>query len=111
MAAKIGALWVYPKTAQVVLAGNEADIGRYMFAARIIAKTFCKHCGVVLTNAHNPLPPDEYAALPEKKRKSEAIAKAIHPVNTRVLRDVDVGRLRHFKMDGAKLIAPPYVNP
>jgi hypothetical protein len=102
---------VYPKKEQVVLFGDEADIGRYIFSNRIIAKTFCKHCGVVMTNAHNPLPAEEYAALSERVRKTEANHRYIHPVNTRVLTDVDVKRLRWGRLDGATMIHGPYVNP
>ncbi len=102
---------MYPNNAQVVLAGDEADIGRYTFSGRIIAKTFCKHCGVVLTNAHNELSADDHAALSEKTRKFDAHHKHIHPVNTRVLKDIDVARLRYSRLDGAISIEPPYVNP
>lgn len=111
MIAQIASLWVYPKFEQVVLHGDEADIGRYAFSSRVIAKTFCKHCGVVMTNAHNELPPDEVAALSERKRSYYFATNPAHPVNTRVLTGIEVGKLRYRDLDGWKDIPPPYVNP
>ncbi|KAK5654648.1 hypothetical protein OQA88_6969 [Cercophora sp. LCS_1] len=44
-----GYLWVYVPKDAVVLQGEE-NIGRYTFSSGSLAKTFCKTCGVNLTN-------------------------------------------------------------
>lgn len=95
----------------MVLFGDKADIGAYLFSHRIRAKTFCKHCGIVMTNAHNPLSDEEHAARPENIRAAVEKHKHICAVNARVLTDVDVKRLRWARLDGATIHPPPYVNP
>ncbi|OAR00412.1 hypothetical protein LLEC1_07563 [Akanthomyces lecanii] len=113
-------LWVYPETAQVVLAGREEDIARYRFNHEILAKPFCRTCGVSMSNPVNAqTTPDEAAArMPgadaaRQKRVREHLARhaKMHPVNVRVLHGVDLDRLHVKKLDGAALIPPPYVNP
>ncbi len=111
---------MYPKAEQVVLAGAEDDIQRYRFNHAILAKPFCRTCGVSMSNPLNAdITPDEAAArLPgadaaqrDKVRAYMAHHKKMHPVNVRVLHGVDLDRLHVKKLDGAALIPPPYVNP
>ncbi|KAM4066690.1 glutathione-dependent formaldehyde-activating gfa [Hirsutella rhossiliensis] len=101
--------WIYPARSQVVLAGDEADIGRYAFARRFLTKTFCRVCGVAMTNDANPkqdeVPADLQAGLAEWTTKH-------HPVNLRVFPDVDLARLKPAeRFDGATKLPPAYVNP
>lgn len=113
-------LWVYPKTDQVVLAGREEDVARYRFNHEILAKPFCRTCGVSMSNPVNAqTTPDEAAtkmpgadaAQQEKVRTHMERHAKMHPVNVRVLHGVDLDRLHVKKLDGATLIPPPYVNP
>ncbi|KAM0742621.1 hypothetical protein ACQRIT_002798 [Beauveria bassiana] len=113
-------LWVYPKTEQVVLSGKEEDIARYRFNHEVLAKPFCRTCGVSMSNPVNEKTtadeaaarmPDSDAAQRDKVRRIMAHHRTIHPVNVRTLHGVDLSRLHVRRLDGAKLIAPPYVNP
>ncbi|RDA87052.1 hypothetical protein CP532_3256 [Ophiocordyceps camponoti-leonardi (nom. inval.)] len=92
--------WMYPPRQAVTLAGEEADIGRYPFGRRKFDKTFCRVCGVNVSNDRGP----------------EAVAgdwpEANHPVNIRVLRGVDLERLPAVeKYDGWNKLPPAYENP
>ncbi|GAB1317432.1 Glutathione-dependent formaldehyde-activating enzyme [Madurella fahalii] len=109
-----GYRWIYPQNAQVVLfASDPSNIGRYGFARHVMNKTFCRICGVCMTN--------EYANLTEEKRKALGALpargfgdsmKTRHPVNLRVFPDVDFTRLREpVHGNGATRIPPEYVNP
>lgn len=78
-----GYIWVYPRPEQVVLAAeDEADIGRYSFNARILSKTFCRRCGVLMTNESRDLSAEAVAALSEGTRQWYNSTKgSSHPVN------------------------------
>lgn len=111
---------MYPKTEQVVLSGKEEDIARYRFNHEVLAKPFCRTCGVSMSNPVNEKTtadeaaarmPDADAAQRDKVRRIMAHHRTIHPVNVRTLHGVDLSRLHVRRLDGAKLIAPPYVNP
>ncbi|XWW99321.1 hypothetical protein V2A60_007330 [Cordyceps javanica] len=113
-------LWVYPKVEQVVLSGREEDIARYRFNHEVLAKPFCRTCGVTMSNpANEAITADEAAtklpgadaAQQAKVRQYVARHKTIHPVNVRTLHGVDLDRLHVKRLDGARLIPPPYVNP
>lgn len=94
----------------VVLAGDDADIGRYSFARRIMNKTFCRTCGVCMTNERNAQLADD--AISEGDRPLKAWAEANHPVNLRVLDGVDLSAMKPSQMcDGANELPPPYENP
>lgn len=108
---------MYPFNDQVVLAGEDADIGYYLFGRRVMGKTFCRTCGVHLTNRFNadilkknleltkmPEPTDD----DEKKWQFSASKK--HPVNLRALDGVDLGRLTLRRIKTASQ-PPLYVNP
>lgn len=109
-----GYRWIYPNSTEVVLfASDPANIGRYSFARHVLNKTFCRICGVCMTN--------EYANLAEERRKALGAPpargfgdamKTRHPVNLRVFPDVDLAKLPEPEYgNGATRIPPPYVNP
>lgn len=113
-------LWVYPQTDQVVLAGREEDIARYRFNHEMLAKPFCRTCGVSMSNPVNAQTtpdeaatrmPDADAARQDGVRTYMAYHAKMHPVNVRVLHGVDLDRLHVKRLDGGKRILPPYVNP
>lgn len=93
-------------------APGAGSIGRYSFARGIISKTFCRACGVPLTNELRELSAADEAALPERTARFYEYAKTHHPVNLRVFPDVDMGVLREpTRNDGANKLEPAYVNP
>ncbi|PWI72180.1 mitochondrial carnitine/acylcarnitine carrier protein [Purpureocillium lilacinum] len=103
-----GYRWIYPETSRVVLHAPDAgSIGRYSFARGIISKTFCRACGVPLTNELRELSAADEAALPERTARFYEYAKTHHPVNLRVFPDVDMGVLREpTRNDGANKLEP-----
>ncbi|GKT59253.1 glutathione-dependent formaldehyde-activating enzyme [Colletotrichum tofieldiae] len=104
-------IWLKPNVDQVVLSGDDDKIGRYTFSHRILAKTFCKTCGVPLTNQCNPLTEEERNALAEDARYWHNWSKDKHPVNARVLNGVDLKSLKTLYVDGKTEHQPAYVNP
>lgn len=73
-------------------------------------KTFCKICGVNVTNEKNKdITDEDRATWNETAKGFEPFVDAHHPVNLRVLGDVDVGKLEIIKTDNE--IEPKYVNP
>ncbi|PSK42025.1 hypothetical protein B9Z65_3939 [Elsinoe australis] len=109
-----GYLWTYPEDKQVVLyASDPATLGRYSFSRHVLNKTFCKICGVCMTN--------EYAHRTEQERKALGAIpargfaqsmKTEHPLNLRVFPSVDLSRLRPTRLlKGAENISPQYVHP
>ncbi|KAF6842109.1 glutathione-dependent formaldehyde-activating enzyme [Colletotrichum plurivorum] len=106
-----GYTWMYPDNNQVVLTGEDEKIGRYAFQNHMLFKTFCKRCGVPMTNLHNPMTDEEEAALPEKVQYWYNLSKQKHPVNVRVLHGVDLESLKTQKVDGKTEHQPEYANP
>ncbi|GJC79167.1 hypothetical protein ColLi_02005 [Colletotrichum liriopes] len=104
-------IWLKPNVDQVVLSGDDDKIGRYTFSHRILAKTFCKTCGVPLTNQFNPLTEEERNALTEDARYWHNWSEDKHPVNARVLNGVDLKSLKTLYVDGKTEHQPAYVNP
>ncbi|KAF5502114.1 Centromere protein V [Colletotrichum aenigma] len=106
--------WIYPKKERVVLHATEpANIGRYSFSRHVLTKTFCKICGVCMTNEYNHLSEEERKAIGAVPADGfgERI-KSGHPVNLRVLPDVDLKKMKPPVLkDGANNISPPYKNP
>lgn len=108
---QLGAVWIYPPPDQVVLAGDARDIGARKFNSYTLSKTFCRACGVPMTNEGLVL------VSPYIDGRAEARGGAVsrwptHPVNLRVLddRSVDLGKLTITQGDGASF-KPAYVNP
>ncbi|UNI17665.1 hypothetical protein JDV02_003991 [Purpureocillium takamizusanense] len=108
-----GYRWIYPEASCVVLhAEGAADVGRYSFAHGIISKTFCRACGVPLTNEWRQLGPAEEAALSEQAARFYGYARTHHPVNLRVFPGIDLAAMRApTRNDGANGLEPAYVNP
>jgi hypothetical protein len=108
-------VWVYTRPEQVVLAAeDEADIGRYSFNNRILSKTFCRRCGVLMTNEYRDLSDEAVAALNEGTRNWYTSAKgSSHPVNLRVLNDFDLSKVRPKvkRIDGRNIVPGEYVKP
>lgn len=103
---------MYPKKEQVVLSGDDADIGHYKFAAGVNAKTFCKKCGIQMTNLFDfDMSPESYEALGEAGKKRRDGGRVFHPVNVRVLHGVDESKLKKLYLRDAVDRPPMYVNP
>ena len=107
-----GYLWIYPKAEHVVLSGADEDITAYHFARNIVGKTFCKTCGVHMTNRFRQPSEDELAQMSEYDKKWIPPIRASHSVNARVLDGVDIGVLekKATRMPG-KDTPPLYVDP
>ncbi|KAF4874903.1 Centromere protein V [Colletotrichum siamense] len=113
--ARNGYVWIKPPAEQVVLAGDEDKIGRHVFNYGILAKTFCKRCGVPLTNECRSLSDEELAGMAEIAQYYHKLCKQVHPVNARVIDGLDLTRLQIRQVNGAGDLKPadtnPYVNP
>jgi hypothetical protein len=110
---KNGYIWIYPLNEQVVMhAEDPSNIGRYAFSMHILNKTFCKICGVNLTNEYKPDQTEEQRAnLSEGGKRFQQFAKSHHPVNLRVLPEVDVYKMTRRYNKGYTGIEPQYENP
>ncbi|KAH8667809.1 glutathione-dependent formaldehyde-activating enzyme [Ilyonectria robusta] len=105
-------VWVWPLRDQVILHGEPEDIGRYFFGSEVIGKTFCKRCGVQLTNEPSILSDEAVAALPEARRQVYDMVKPKHPVNVRVLEGIDLNELKQkIQQLPGSARSPVYVNP
>lgn len=97
------------------MAGDEDEIGRHVFNYGILAKTFCKRCGVPLTNECRSLSDGELAGMAEIAQYYHKLCKQVHPVNARVIDGLDLTRLQIRQVNGAGDLKPadtnPYVNP
>lgn len=97
------------------MAGDEDKIGRHVFNYGILAKTFCKRCGVPLTNDCRSLSDEELAGMAEIAQYYHKLCKQVHPVNARVIDGLDLTRLQIRQVNGAGDLKPadtnPYVNP
>ncbi|KAK7428060.1 hypothetical protein QQZ08_005492 [Neonectria magnoliae] len=105
-------IWVWPRRELVVLHGDPDDIGRYFCASKLIGKTFCKKCGVQMTNEPAALADEEIAAMSEERRKTWDMVSPMHPVNLRILNGIDLNDFKDKiqKMEGANY-PPLYENP
>jgi hypothetical protein len=111
---------VYPTLEKVVLyASDPSNIGKYSFARHFLYKSFCKICGVPMTNHQNDITEEERKALgalpisPEHGFDEATIKriKSLHPANLRVFPDVDLQKLKVERKTGASQLKPPYENP
>ncbi|KAI9147794.1 glutathione-dependent formaldehyde-activating enzyme [Paramyrothecium foliicola] len=96
------AVWIYSTQEQVVLSGDKDNIGEYSFNFKLGYKTFCKICGVTVSNNMRKLSDEELAAIPEKLKGFVEGAWKMHPVNIRVLHGVDLKKLNIGKTEGRK---------
>ena len=95
----------------VALHGDDQDIGRYVFGQGLLSKTFCKTCGVPMSNEPRELSQDQVAAFSDEGREWYEGARVRHPVNLRVLNEVDLTKLTPLKLTKGAEIEPQYVNP
>ncbi|KAM0466319.1 hypothetical protein ACHAPV_001278 [Trichoderma viride] len=97
---RIGSLWIYRSAPNVILSGDEANIGKYEFGTHILYKAFCKICGVGMTNNFKERTDEQIAALPEILGKMYKARHQSRGVNARVLHGVDVSKLKTVQNDG-----------
>ena len=71
---------------------SSSPIGKHSFGTKCVAKTFCKTCGMHMTNvaADDDLDATQLAALTEEFKGIYQLAKQLTPVNLRVLNDFAV---------------------
>lgn len=105
-----GYVWCYPPPESVVLSGAEENIGRYQFNWHILEKTFCKICGVPMTNKAVDMTKEQEEALPEQAVPWRALTLKSHAVNVRVLEGVDLDKLSPQRLD-FKDRGPSYAAP
>ena len=77
----------------------------------MLAKTFCKTCGINMTNECLTLSKERLAQLPERAAKSHAYHSKHLPVNVRTLHGVDPLKMVIEQFDGKNIIAGEYINP
>ncbi|KAF3067940.1 hypothetical protein CFAM422_008106 [Trichoderma lentiforme] len=106
-----GYIWLSPRPENVVLSGSEDAIGRYTFAEGLTSKTFCRTCGINMTDLRNQLSRDEVRALSKHSREIYGRNKESHPVNVRILHGVDVDKLKKVTFAGATVMPSTYINP
>jgi hypothetical protein len=83
----------------------------YLFGFRDEGKTFCRSCGVQLSNITVTKPESVLGKLTEDKRLQYEKSLLIHPVNVRVLDCVKLGSIKIVNAaDGVDLL-PHYVDP
>ncbi|KAK1248459.1 hypothetical protein MKX08_006679 [Trichoderma sp. CBMAI-0020] len=97
---RMGSLWIYRPAPNVILSGDEANIGKYEFGTHILYKTFCRICGVAMTNNGKECTEEHVATLPEVLKKIYKAQHQLRGVNARVLHGVDVSKLKTVKNDG-----------
>ncbi|KAK0616514.1 Mss4-like protein [Immersiella caudata] len=108
---KNGYIWLYTKVEQVALQGEE-NLGRYSFGSGVLAKTFCKTCGVHFTNDGVKLTEEEEAALPEAAQRRRKRMAPWRPVNLRVLNDHNIKDIKEpAKLTHGVGFEPKYVDP
>jgi hypothetical protein len=96
-------IWIYPLRNKVVLAGDAALRGDYSYGLRVGAKTFCRRCGVSMTNDTRALTDAQLAAIEDDTARSlVASAYMVHPVNARTLHGIELAKLPVGKSEGRK---------
>jgi len=89
------------------------NLEKYSFGGGGLVKTFCKTCGVNISNEGAELSASEVSTLPEGIRNRwNFIAKNWRPVNLRVLNDYNIKDIKEPERstNGASF-EPRYVNP
>lgn len=107
-------IWIYPQAKQVVLSAAESEnIGRYSFSHHVLNKTFCTVCGVCMTNEYAHRSKEELKELAAVPTRGFAQSmKNSHPLNLRILHDIDWDKLpKPMRNDGARKISPKYKDP
>ena len=92
-------------------ANNVGDIGRYIFA-HDATRTFCRACGVALTNERQLSPPGDESVLDEQTDRLHSQGRMQYSVNLRIFPRIDMGGIRRTtRKSGGSTIYPPCVNP
>lgn len=79
--------------------------------SNIMHKTFCRICGVQMTNVPNKLSDEDAAALPPQVKSFYEAQFQMACVNIRTLNNFDISSVKVGKVDGFNMIPPPYVDP
>jgi hypothetical protein len=107
-------VWVYPNKAQVAIQGEE-NLERYHFKpghGRLVFKTFCKNCGVQMTNPPNDgLTEEQIAALSDDRKAFLERIKDTVPVNVRILNDVRLRDIKEPYQNKGRQFGTDYENP
>ncbi|KAM7214092.1 centromere protein V [Rhypophila decipiens] len=109
---RMGATWIYPKASQVIINGLE-NCTKYLFGRKIVAKAFCKTCGVCVCNMAADLSPEEYEALSDEYKGWVKTSSEFCVLNLRVLNGWDLGEIKDKieRFTGGAEVEPRYVNP
>ncbi|KAI0597784.1 hypothetical protein F4775DRAFT_218447 [Biscogniauxia sp. FL1348] len=105
-----GPVWAYPNKEQVVIEGEE-NLVPYVFGTKAWGKCFCKHCGILVCNAPQPLTEEMIAGMSEETKSFTLGSRHLLPINLRVLDDFTALDLNVKRADGYNTIKPMYVNP
>lgn len=108
----MGAIWIYPKIHQVSITGLD-NCTRYAFGRRIVAKAFCRTCGVCICNTAADMSREEYDALSDESKGWVDASRRFCVLNLRVLNGWDLDQIRDKieRFSGGKEVEPRYVNP
>ena len=95
-----------------MIQGRE-NLGAYRFGNGHLEKTFCKICGVSLTNEAAPLSDKELADLPrDSLREWHKRFQAEWGLNIRALNDFDLGSIKDpWKHTRGPEMEPRYIYP
>ena len=106
-------IWIYPPIPQVSLhAKDPADLVLYHFGRGLINKTFCRKCGVSITNQYRPESEGtEDPDWPDFVKEWVPMAKRLKAVNVRVLDGVDLKALPEAEKSTGGEWPPFYKNP
>ncbi|KAI1767802.1 hypothetical protein GGR53DRAFT_69494 [Hypoxylon sp. FL1150] len=105
-----GYTWVYPTKPQVTIMGWY-NISYYAFGRKAWRKTFCRECGVPVSNYIEGYDMDAIDEMPEENREWAKSHLDWSPINVRVLEGVDLEELKITRVNGSTLRKPFYVNP
>ncbi|KAK3955449.1 Mss4-like protein [Pseudoneurospora amorphoporcata] len=119
-----GYIWIYPTSPdQISLSeGSKENLTSYACLQKVMSKTFCKTCGVPLTNVANELMTEErIRASCDDPEMVLRWRNVVWPINVRCLDrcasdeswewDEKVKELTVERVDGWGMVKPGYVNP
>ncbi|KAH6659495.1 Mss4-like protein [Truncatella angustata] len=107
---RYGAIWAYPREEYVAFEGEE-NLSYYKMGNGLFNKGFCRVCGVPVENKAVSMSEEQKAALSEVHRSWHDRGHVYRGLNSRVLNDVDLGKLKKERVYGWKGIPPQYENP
>lgn len=101
---------MYPRKEHVAFQGKE-NLAHYKMGRGFSDKGFCKICAVPIDNWTVKISDAEREALPEAARSWYDGGQVFCGLNTQVLDEVDLAKLKPVRHDGWKDIMPLYENP